>query len=378
MSIIEEQRKRYKEKFKPDESFTDLNEAYEETRSKRNPDLIKDFSADNKNIDPKAIPDTEGFGSAADAEAIEKGLQEIQGNNYGIVGDTIATAYNAPKTMADLALQTLPMAETILNPMGEYSGVYDYFKNLGSTELENKDFIKISKNQINNPDIVNYLESYKKDYALDETKVVDHINSKLGLDIISVEDLVTKYKGNKEVADAVSTSVKEIEGDYLTQDDWKEDEDFYYIKNFKEIPMGVNLAWTKHGDLQMPNYGIFKFDEDGQGSMMRHSATNLKDSWNPVTSLIGEQGFGSKPEHTYGVELYGDQGAQAAGFGLGSLGLMFTPQGARSAMSAPGMWNKAKGVVKSNVPLPTTAKGAAGAGGITSIQMAGYFDVIGE
>ena len=78
MSIIEEQRKRYEEKFKPDESFTDLNEAYEETRSKRNPDLIKDFSADNKNIDPKAIPDTEGFGSAADAEAIEKGLDFVQ------------------------------------------------------------------------------------------------------------------------------------------------------------------------------------------------------------------------------------------------------------------------------------------------------------
>ena len=44
MDIIEKQRERYDEKFKPDESFTDLNEAYEATRAKRDPSLIKDFS----------------------------------------------------------------------------------------------------------------------------------------------------------------------------------------------------------------------------------------------------------------------------------------------------------------------------------------------
>ena len=65
-------------------------------------------------------------------------------------------------------------------------------------QARNREFNRILANQINNPDIVNYLESYKKDYALDETKVVDHINSKLGLDIISIEDLVTKYKAIKQ------------------------------------------------------------------------------------------------------------------------------------------------------------------------------------
>jgi hypothetical protein len=121
--------------------------------------------------------------------------------------------------------------------------------------------------------------------------------------------------------------------------------------------------------------------------MMRHSATNLKESWNPITAWIGEQGFGSKPEHKYGIELYGDPGAQAAGFGLGSLATFFTPQGARtavsSAMSAPGMWNKAKATAKlpwqaAKATAPKSVGQAAAYSGIAGIPVAGYFDVLGE
>ena len=180
-------------------------------------DVEEDYvvdSADPKNIDEQFIPDNESGNS---------------GEDYNFLENVIATGYNIPKTVADYALQTLPMAETVLNPIGEYSGIYDYFKNLGSTDLENTDFIKISKSQRNNPEISDYLEGYKQEFILDETKVVDHLNKNLGLDVISVEDLVSKYKGNKEVADAVSSSVKEIEKDYFTQDDRYEDEDFYYI-----------------------------------------------------------------------------------------------------------------------------------------------------
>ena len=294
MSTIEDQRKRYEEKFKPGETFTELDLAYEATRNMRDPSLIKDFSqsnedyvvdsADPNNLEEQFIPDSDQVG-----------------NQYNMIADTGFTAYNTGKTLSDIFLQALPAAETILNPFGEYSGPYDYFKNLGTTTLENDDFKKIAKNQLNNPALQNYMEGYKKDYVLNEQVVIDHLNNKLGLDITSVNQaddagsLYSKYKGNAEVSNAVKGELKFLEDSYLTQNDWYEDDDFYYVKNFKEIDMAPNVAWTRHGDLQLPNYGVFKLDNDGQASMMRHSATNLKESWNPITSWIGEQGFGTKP-----------------------------------------------------------------------------------
>jgi len=337
-------------------------------------DVESPIPQDNKSIIPEAIPEDEGWGSAADPEALIAGVEELKEGSSGILGDTVAAGYNTTKTMADLMLQTLPAAETILNPVGKYSGLYEYFKTLGSTEVQGKDFVKIAKNQMENPEIRSYLEGYKQEFALDETKIIGHLNQTLGLDVVNLKDLENKYKGNKQVADSATAELRKLEETYLTDNDWYEDEDFYYIKNFKEMP-GVNVAWTEHGDLQMPHLGIFKFDDTGQGSMMRHSATNLKGSWNPITSFIGEQGFGTEPKHNYDIELYGDQGAQSVGFGLGSLGLMFAPQGARSAMAAPGLWNKAKQFTKATVPLPKTAKGVAGATGIATVPMAGYFDV---
>jgi hypothetical protein len=375
----------------------------ESTRSLRNPDLIKDFSQSNEdyvvdsanpnNLEEQFIPDNEGWGTAADPEAIKQGVNELQGGNYGIVGDTVATGYNTAKTLSDVFLQALPAAETILNPFGEYSGPYDYFKNLGTTTLESNNFKKIAKNQLNNPELQSYLEGYKKDYVLNEQVVIDHLNNKLGLNITSVNQaddpgsLYSKYKGNAEVSNAVKGELKFLEDNYLTQNDWYEDDDFYYVKNFKEIDMAPNVAWTRHGDLQLPNYGVFKLDNDGQASMMRHSATNLKESWNPITSFLGEQGFGSKPEHEYGIELYGDPGAQSLGFGLGTIASFFTPQGARtavsSAMSAPSMWNKAKSTAKlpwqaAKTVAPKNINQAAAYSGIAGIPVAGYFDVLGE
>jgi hypothetical protein len=370
---------------------------YAEEGNKKDAELFGTESADvqehtaeesvaNKNINPEAIPDNEGWGTAADPEAIKKGLREIQGNNYGIMGDAAFTGYNALKSLSDFTLQTVPMAETILNPVGKYSGLYDYANTLFTTDVKGADFQKISKNQIEHPDIIRYLENYKQDHVLNEERVIDHLNNTLGLDVVNLTDLLSKYKGNKEVADAASHELKSLEEQYLTQNDWYEDEDFYYIKNFKEME-GVNVAWTKYGDIQMPNYGIFKFDNKGQGNMMRHSATNLKDSWNPVTSWIGEQGFGSKPSHEYDIELYGDPGAQNLGFGLGMLGGFFTPAGARqagiTALKTPGTWGKIKETVKlpwkgAKSVVPTTKKGAAIAGGIASVPVAGAFDVFGE
>ena len=377
MDIIEKQRERYDEKFKPDESFTDLNEAYEATRAKRDPSLIKDFSektveesVGDQNINPDAIPDR--FSPSEEGS-----------NEYGIMGDAAFTGYNAVKSLADFTLQTVPMVETILNPVGKYSGMYDYANTLFNTDVKGEEFRKISKNQIEHPDVVRYLENYKKDNVLTEENLINHLNQTLGLDVVSLDDLEKKYKGNKEVADAATAELKSLENDLLGINDWYEDEDFYYVKNLRPIE-GVNVAWTKYGDLQMPHYGIFKFDDKGQGVMMRHSATNLKDSWNPVTSWIGDQGFGTQPSHEYDIELYGDPGAQQAGFGLGMLGGFFTPAGARqagiTALKTPGTWGKMKETVK--LPwkgiksvTPTSPKGAAIAGGIASTPVAGAFDI---
>ena len=350
-------------------------------KDKRNPDLIKDFSdgethtteesVANKNINPDAIPDR--------FYPSEEGA-----NEYGIMGDAAFFGYNTIKSAIDYGLQTVPMAETILNPVGKYSGMYDYANTLFNTDVKGEEFRKISKNQIEHPDVVRYLENYKKDNVLTEETLVKHLNDKLGLDIVNLDDLEKKYKGNKEVAAAGDDVVKSLlsEG-WLGLDDWYEDEDFYYVKNLRPIE-GVNVAWTKHGDLQMPHYGIFKFDNKGQGVMMRHSATNLKDSWNPVTSWIGEQGFGTQPSHEYDIELYGDPGAQTAGAIAGGVLAMFTPGGAKNAglaaLKVPGMWNKAKGLAKApftgmGKAIPTSPKGVAMASGIASMPVAGAFDI---
>ena len=376
MDIIEKQRERYDEKFKPDESFTDLNESYEATRSKRDPSLIKDFSdktveesVGDQNINPDAIPDR--------FYPSEEGS-----NEYGLMGDAAFTGYNALKSIADFTLQTVPMAETVLNPVGKYSGLYDYTNTLFNTDVKGEEFRKIAKNQIEHPDVVRYLENYKKDNVLTEENLINHLNQTLGLDVVSLDDLEKKYKGNKEVADAATDELKSLEKDLLGINDWYEDEDFYYVKNLRPIE-GVNVAWTKYGDLQMPHYGIFKFDNKGQGVMMRHSATNLKDSWNPVTSLIGKQGFGTLPSHEYDIELYGDPGAQTAGAIAGGVAAAFTPAGARqagiTALKAPGMWKKARGLAAAPFTgmgkAVTSSKGAAITGGIVSTPVAGAFDI---
>ena len=349
-------------------------------KDKRNPDLIKDFSdgethnveesVESKNINPEAIPDR--------FYPSEEGA-----NEYGIMGDTIATGYNAIKSGIDFGLQTIPAIETVVNPIGKYSGLYDYANTLFTTDVKGEEFRKISKNQIEHPDVVRYLENYKKDNVLTEDTLVKHLNNTLGLDIVSLDDLERKYKGNKEVAAAGDDVVKSLlsEG-WLGLDDWHEDENFYYIKNLRPIS-GVNVAWTKYGDLQMPYYGIFKFDDKGQGTMMRHSATNLKESWNPVTSWIGEQGFGTQPSHEYDIELYGDPGAQTAGAIAGGVATMFTPAGARqagiTALKAPGMWKKARGLAAAPFTgmgkAVTSSKGAAITGGIASVPGAGAFDI---
>jgi len=312
----------------------------------------KNYSQEQESLDSAFIPDDESF-----------------------TGSTILdTTYNAAKTVSDFALETLPAAESVLNPVGKYSGLYDYFNTLATTDTQHRnqdEFVKISKNQMDNESIVPYLEKYKQDYSMTEERVVDYLNKNLGLNIISIEDMKEKYSGNEAARDAIVAQVKDLEKNYMTDNDFQEDEDYYYVKNFKDIDMGANVAWTKYGDLQMPHLGIFKFDEDGQGSMMRNSATNLKDSAIPGASFLGDQGFGASNEsYTYDTELYGSPFAQGAGELIGGLGSLFVGN-AGAIKNAPGFLSK----VKAASPVPLSMKGAAGVGGIASIPVAGYSNI---
>ena len=81
--------------------------------------------------------------------------------------------------------------------------------------------------------------------------------------------------------------------------------------------------------------------------------------------------------------MYGDPGAQQLGMGIGVVGSAFTPAGARNAglaaLKAPGMWKKARGLAaapfKGAGKTVTSPKGAAIAGGIASVPVAGAFDI---
>ena len=158
-----------------------------------------------KNINPEAIPD------------------KVEGeNNYGILGDTIATGYNAAKIVAEEVMMPLPLAERLLgwnlysDEGSEYSGIKDFFSEWGKQTLEAPDFVPISKSQ-RDSDFLNRIEDYKQNYVLTGDKITEHLNKALGLDISSINNkddpgsLISKYKGNAEVSNAVSNEIKKLE-----------------------------------------------------------------------------------------------------------------------------------------------------------------------
>ena len=349
-----------------------------------------DESVANKNINPEAIPDKEG------------------GNNYGILGDTIATGYNAAKLVAEEVMAPLPMAERLLgwnlysDEGSEYSGIKDYFGEWGKKELQATDFIPISKRQ-RDPDFINSIEDYKNKYVLTQDKIVDHLNKTLGLDINSINkaddsgSLISKYTGNKQVHDSVMYEIKNLEDAYKEEDnligsDFYEDDEFYYIKNFKELPWAPNVSWTQHGDLDIPGLGVYKINEEGQGAMIANAPLNLEHSGRvggggdefeylnrgSVGSWLAGQGFGMKPG-THEFELYGDPGAQIAGTALSLplTGFALNPGALSKVKQAPGIMSKAKEFGKGSLSMiPTTKKGAAIAGGIGALPTASYYGLL--
>ena len=313
-------RERYDEKFKPDESFK------LETSTPEEPEDYDVSSANNANIEEQFIPDNDE-------------------DNYNFAQDVGFGVYNTAKLVTEGALTTLPAAERVFgfnayNDGSKYSGFIDFFSTLGSSELSRDDFMTISKTQ-NDQEFANAMADYAKNYVLTQDKIVDHLNNTLNLDITNVNDFVEKYKGNQEVADAVTEQIKYLEQLYkdegfLVGQDFYEDDENYYVKNFKELPFQVNTAFTEYGDIQIPGLGIYKIDDDGRGAMIANSPMNIGGSGivggggddyeylnrKSIGTFLDDQGFTGDPMNT---PLYGDEGSKtfahiasvpAAGFAL--------------------------------------------------------------
>ena len=303
-----------------------LEEFLPETSTPEEPEEYSVSSADNANIDEQFIPDNEG-------------------DNYNFAQDAGIGVYNTAKLVTEAALTTMPSMERVLgfNPYNDgskYSGFIDFFSTLGSSELSRDDFMTISKTQ-NDQEFANAMSDYANNYVLTQDKIVDHLNNTLNLDITNVNDFVEKYKGNQEVADAVTEQIKYLEQLYkdegfLVGQDFYEDDENYYVKNFKELPFAVNTAFTEYGDIQIPGLGIYKIDEDGKGAMIANSPFNIGGSGivggggddyeylnrKSIGTFLDDQGFTGDPMNT---PLYGDEGSKtfahiasipAAGFAL--------------------------------------------------------------
>ena len=345
-------------------------------------------SVANKNINPEAIPDGE--------------------NKYGILGDTIATGYNASKLVAEEVMAPLPMAERLLgwnlysDEGSKYSGIKDYFSEWGKKELQATDFIPISKRQ-KDIGFLNAIEDYKNKHVLTQDKIVEHLNKTLGLDINSINkaddsgSLISKYTGNKQVHDSVMYEIKNLEDAYKEEEnligsDFYEDDEFYYIKNFKELPWAPNVSWTQHGDLDIPGLGIYKINEEGQGAMIANAPFNLQYSGRvggggdefdylnrgSVGSWLADQGFGMKPG-TSEFELYGDPGAQSLGIAasLPLTGFALNPGALSKVKQAPGIMSKAKEFGKGSLSfIPHTKGTVGGAAGISTLPTASYYGLL--
>ena len=224
---------------------------------------------------------------------------------------------NQPKMIGEFFAETIPIARRAILPvdpftdpdqnlsMGDrlkgmlYQNPIGYFGNLFTTDVKGKNFRKIARNQENENMLVPYIEKYIQDYGLTEDKFIDAANRFLGLDVVSMADVQRKYKGNVEVKDALHALKAEMGKHFLDENDWYSDDDNYYIKNFQEIPMGVNAAWTWAGDMQLPHLGIIKLDDEGQGSLISKSATSYEDI--PILGEMQNKGYIGAAEDPHGM-----------------------------------------------------------------------------
>ena len=224
---------------------------------------------------------------------------------------------NQPKMIGEFFGELIPMARRVASPVDPtmlwdtetswsdkakgllYQNPIGYFGNLFTTDIKGKNFRKIARNQENENMLVPYIEKYIQEHGLTEDKFIDAANRFLGLDVVSMADVERKYKGNIQVKDALDALKAEMSNHFMDENDWYSDDDYYYIKNFKEIPKGVNAAWTKWGDMQLPHLGIIKLDDEGQGSLISKSATSYEDI--PILGTLQDKGWIGAAEDPHGM-----------------------------------------------------------------------------
>ena len=219
---------------------------------------------------------------------------------------------NQPKMIAEYWGETLPGARRILSPFGsiettenlgdawegsKYSGPWDYFRNLKTTQLNRADldegklsktsasnldrqgFIKISKTNQDEENLIPYLDNEFANNMLTQEKYIKELGNLLnseGFTIKNSADIQRYAEGNPEFQAYATALHDEMSKSMYTQDDMYEDDNNYYVRNFKEVEGGANIAWTRYGDLQLPQLGIFKFDEEGMASMLSPSASSYE------------------------------------------------------------------------------------------------------
>ena len=310
--------------------------------------------------------------------------------------EPIKGVYNVGKFIAEEALTTIPLAERMLglntyDDQGkEYSGFIDYWKNLGSTSLVADDFVKISKDQADT-NMMDYLNNYLNDFVLDESTFANALAEKggeLGYNLTNIPQIEELLKSDSRFQDMAKGVREELNKKYMIAgQDVKEDDDYIYIKNFAETPMGANVSWTRFNDLQLPNLGIYKINDDGQGVRIANSAVNVKGSSLPGASWLGEQGFG-QDQTSYQMgdfEMYGSPVTQgiAAVASLPASVAAWNPAGFKKIFSTAGKWGKTKQAAKATFPgmPPSSKKGWAATAGIAGLPVASYHNpggVFGE
>ena len=234
----------------------------------------------NWSNEPSTVAEySEGIGSLEVEPKDEKGV------------NWFAAVASQPKIIGEYFAEVLPGARRILSPLGsveiagtealpggegaKYHGLWDYFRNMKTTKLGRDDFVKISKIQ-GEENLIPYIENYINQRVLTGDTFVDALSQELpDFNIQTMDDIARLGKNNKEFQNYAMDLHKRMSESYMTEEDYYQDDDNYYIKNFKEIP-GVNAAWTRFGDLQLPNLGIFKFDAEGKGSMLAPAASSYE------------------------------------------------------------------------------------------------------
>jgi hypothetical protein len=328
----------------------------------------KNYSQEQESLDSAFIPDDESF-----------------------TGSTVLDAgYNAAKIVAEEAFSVLPLAERLLGfnayesdkgHLGsKHSGWIDSLYGMATSDIKNKNFVRIAKDQ-KDEGFSDYLTQHLNSNVLTPELLAEKLMplaQEAGYIANSIDDLSSLLERSNSFRDWAQNTTNDLKEDYMVKDrDYYEDENYTYIKNFNEID-GVNVAWTR-GDLQLPNLGVYKVQDDGQAYKVANAMLNLKDSGTvggggdnfdyldrtSLGTMLGDQGFGPD-QYSGDFELYGSPAAKIGGMAasLPLSGAVFGgPNAVKQIINAPTNVKKMKEFGSMSLLGIPSKKGAAIVGG---------------